>query len=110
MHGRQPESVDSGEVSVGAWVRSPNIEKLLAKCAHVIREHDKTALTFASLPDSDEKRAMLAQFAESLRIATDAEQKTREALNRERAKLNYSSYLTWTTFIASSPALLGGLV
>jgi hypothetical protein len=64
------------------------LEVLLAKCAHVIREHDKTVLTFASLPDSEEKRAMLAQFEESLRIATKAEKETREALNRERAKLN----------------------
>ena len=64
------------------------LEDLLARCAHVIREHDKTVLPYAGLPDSDEKRAMLAQFEESLRIATDAEKETREALNRERAKLN----------------------
>lgn len=63
-------------------------EALLAECAHVIREHDKTVMSFASLPDSDGKRAMLAQFEETLRIATDTEQKTREALNRKRAKLN----------------------
>jgi hypothetical protein len=51
------------------------LETLLAKCEHVIREHDKTVLTFASLPDSDEKRAMLAQFEERLCIATKAEGK-----------------------------------
>jgi hypothetical protein len=65
-----------------------DFEALLAKCAHVIGEHDKTVLTFASLPDSAEKRAMLAQFEESLRVARKAEKETREALNRERAKLN----------------------
>ena len=63
-------------------------EKLLAKCAHVIREYEKTALTLASLTDSEEKRALLDQFEESLLVATTAQKETREALNRERAKLN----------------------
>ena len=47
-----------------------DLKDLLARCADVIREHDKTALTFPSLPDSEAKRAMLAQFEESLRVAS----------------------------------------
>ena len=49
-------------------------EKLLAKCAHVIRDHDKTAMELAAMPDSDFKREMLAKFENSLRIAREAEQ------------------------------------
>lgn len=59
------------------------LEGLLARCRHVISEHDKTVLTFASLPDGAEKRELLAQFEDSLRIARKAEKETREAINRE---------------------------
>ena len=41
-----------------------------------------------SLPDSDLKRELVEKFTESLRIANESEKLAREALNRERAKLN----------------------
>ena len=58
------------------------LETLLAKCAHVIRDHDETVMTLASLPDGAVKRELLAQFENSLRIARE---RSRERVRRWRA-------------------------
>jgi hypothetical protein len=66
----------------------PELEALLKRCEFIVREHKETAEQLRPLPDYDFKREMLATFENSFCTALDAQQKTREALNRERAKLN----------------------
>ena len=63
-------------------------EALLARYAIVREEQEKTRVQLDALPDSEMKLELMEKFAESARIAIESEKLTREALNRERAKLN----------------------
>jgi hypothetical protein len=65
-----------------------DFEDLLARCAVVRREHEETKETLQSLPESEVKRVLMAEFEASFRRTTESERLAREAYNRERAKLN----------------------
>ncbi len=51
-------------------------------------EHEETRATLEALPESEEKQELLAAFQDSYRVTVKAEKDTRDALIRERAKLN----------------------
>jgi hypothetical protein len=65
-----------------------DFEDFLARCAVVRRDHEETKETLHSLPDSEVKRVLMAEFEVSFRRTTESERLAREAYNRERAKLN----------------------
>ena len=66
----------------------PKPEALLKGCEDVLAKHVVTANGMRELPDSDFKREMQQKLADSIAVAEKAQRGTREALIRERAKLN----------------------
>lgn len=65
-----------------------DFEKFLERCRLILAEHAKAAEELSSLPDSEFKRAMQEKFAEIRASAIQSVELAREALNRERVKLN----------------------
>ena len=62
-------------------------ESFLERCRFVLHEHEKTAEQIRTLP-AHMKQEIQAKFDESYASAAKSEKLAREALNRERAKLN----------------------